>query len=496
MTALDFPAWLRIEHWLNVLFLTFAMRSGVEILSSYPKLFWRDDSKPGTEWARFTRKRMPTDKLYDTLDEEESYPSLIALPGHKKLGLGRHWHFATVAGWILVGLAYYILLFATGQWRRYIPTSWSLFPAAWHDIVTYMSFNLPPLLPGQPFDAVQKLAYAGVIFVLAPFQILTGAAQSPAVEARFPWFVRMFGGRQSARSLHFLGLLAFAVFIVIHVSMVFFWSWGQLSALMIFGQVRNINWAIALSFVIIGAIVLLHIAATVWSLRDPRSVQRVLGAFVRRLRLGLLRPLTPRQDYSTRALSPEHRVNGKPPTALPYKVMAAHNFADWRLDVGGLVEHPMRLSLDDLRAIGEPQTQRVLHNCVQGWSSIGEWTGLPLRELVARAGPLPDAKYLCFLTMQDTGRDDPSADGVGQFYEVLDLELADSPQTLLAYRMNGEPLPIEHGAPLRLRVENQVGFKMAKWIDRIEFVSDYSHIGRGMGGWREDNIYYDKDVEI
>jgi sulfoxide reductase catalytic subunit YedY len=97
--------------------------------------------------------------------------------------------------------------------------------------------------------------------------------------------------------------------------------------------------------------------------------------------------------------------------------------------------------------------------------------------------------------MQDTGRDEPSAQGSGQFYEIIDLSLADKPQTLLAYEMNGHPLPIKHGAPLRLRIETQVGFKMAKWIDRIEVISDYKHIGAGMGGWREDNVHYDKDVE-
>ncbi|RMI30407.1 molybdopterin-dependent oxidoreductase [Nocardia stercoris] len=496
MTELDYPAWLRIEHWLTVLFVTLLIRSGVEILATHPKLYRREDSRPGTEWARFTRKTMPTGKLYDTLDEEESYSSLVALPGHKQLGMGRHWHFVSVIGWVLVGAAYYVLLFATGQWRRYIPTSWSLFPQAWDDIVTYLSFNLPPLLPGEPLDALQKLAYGGVVFILAPFQILTGAAQSPAIEGRFPWYVRLWGGRQWARSLHFLGLIAFVGFIVVHLAMVVCWNWGRLNALMIFGHIRDTGWAIALSLVIVAVIVAVHVAATVWSLRNPRSVQRVLGAPVTRARRWLLRPMRSRQHYPPEKLSAEHRVNGKPPDCDQYKLMAVHNFADWRLEVGGLVENPLVLSLNELRELRPPQRQRVLHNCIQGWSSIGEWGGLPLRDLVSMVRPLPDARYICFMTMQDTGRDEPSAEGTGHFYEVVDLELADHPQTLLAYEMNGEPLPIKHGAPLRLRVENQVGFKMAKWIERIEFVSDYSAIGFGMGGWREDNVYFDKDVEI
>lgn len=496
MTVLDYPLWLRIDHWLNLLFVTLIIRSGIEILGTHAKLYWHDDSTPGTEWARFTPKEMPTDKLYDTLDEEEHYSSLFALPGHKKLGIGRHWHFFAVIGWILVGLSYYILLFATGQWHRYWPASWSIFPEAWNDIVTYMSFNLPPLLPSEPLDAIQKLTYGGVVFVLAPFQILTGAAQSPAIEARFPWYVRMWGGRQWARSLHFLGLVAFLVFIVIHLSMIFFWSWGQLTASMIFGSVRNIGWATFWSLVIIAGVVGVHVAATVWSLRRPRQVHRILGAVNTRAKLMLLRPLNSRQDYPLRKLSREHRVNGKPPCSPEYKVMAVHNFVDWRLRVGGLVEEPVTLDLAALRALADPETQRTMHNCVQGWTSIGQWSGLHLTQLLELVRPLPQARYVAFLSMQDNSRDEPSSDGLGQFYEVMDLELAYKPQTILAYEMNGRPLPIKHGAPLRLRVETQVGFKMVKWINQIEFIDDHRGVGMGLGGWREDNIHYDKDVEI
>ncbi|WP_369205627.1 molybdopterin-dependent oxidoreductase [Streptomyces sp. PU-14G] len=496
MQQLDFPVWLRVEHWLNVLFLTLLIRSGIEIIATHPKLYWRNDSRPGTEWARFTRKRMPKDKLYDTLDEEESYSSIVSLPGHRQLGMGRHWHFVSVIGWILTGLVYVVLLFATGQWHRYMPTSWSIFPTAWDDLMTYLSFDLPPLLPGQPLDALQKLAYAGVIFLLAPFQILTGAAQSPAVEARFPRYVRLFGGRQAARSLHFLGLVAFLVFIAVHLTMIVSWGWPELNALMLFGEVRDLNAALWLSLGVLAAVVLVHVVATVVSLRSPRRVQQGLGFVVNSFRRLVLRRLISRQDYSRSKLSVEHRVNGKPPCSTEYKLMAVHNFADWRLEIGGLVERPMTLTLDDLRALREPHSQRVLHNCVQGWSSIGEWGGVPLREVVELVRPLPQARHLCFLTMQDTGRDEPGAEGAGQFYEVVDLELAREPQTLLAYEMNGGPLPIKHGAPLRLRVETQVGFKMAKWIERIEFVSGYSCIGKGMGGWREDNVFYDKDVEV
>lgn len=494
MTTLDYPVWLRVEHWINLLFVTLLIRSGIEILATHPRLYRRNDSKPGTEFARFTTKTMPTDKLYDTLDEEESYSSIVALPGHGKLGMGRHWHFLSLLGWIGTGLAYYILLFATGQWHRYIPYSWKIFPEAWDDILTYLSFQLPPLLPGQPLDALQKLVYASVIFLLAPFQILTGAAQSPAIEARFPWYVRMFGGRQFARTLHGWGLVAFLVFIPVHLIMIGWWGWPQLTALMIFGSVTHLDWAIGASLAIIAAVVLVHVAATRWSLRRPRQVQTVLGAFITAVRRTTLQPLTSRQAYPRRTISPEHRVNGKPPGSIEYETMAVHNFLDWRLEVGGLVEHPMSFSLADLRDLAQPQTQRVLHNCVQGWSSVGEWSGVRLSAILELVRPLPGARQLCFLTMQDNTRDEPSADGAGQFYEIIDMRLAEHPQTLLAYEMNGQPLPIQHGAPLRLRVETQVGFKMAKWVERIEVLSDYRGVGKGAGGWREDNVFYDKAV--
>ena len=491
-----FPWWLRIEHAVNIILMVFLLRSGVEIIATHPKFYWNEHSKPGTEWARFTRKTMPKDKLYDTLDEEEEYSSIVSMPGHGQLGLGRHWHFVNVFAWILTGAVYVVLLFATGQYLRYLPTSWEVFPIALQNIVTYLSFQLPPLLPGQPFNAIQQLSYGAAIFVLAPFQILTGLFQAPALEARFPRLLQLMGGRQWVRNMHLFGHLAFIAFIIVHLLMVLVHGWGKENAKIIFGAEIHLQLAgwIALGFIV--GLVILNWAATKLTLRHPRRTQLMFGAITDNARRLFLRRLTSRQDYSKEDLSPEHRVNGKPPDDDSYKIMAVHNFADYKLEVGGLVERPMTFTLEDLRTFPSKQTQRVLHNCIQGWTSIGEWTGVPLRQIVELVEPKPEARYLCFYTMQWTGRDEPSAQGTGQFYEVIDLELAYKPQTILAYEMNGGPLPIKHGAPLRLRIETQVGFKMAKWIERIEFISDYSHIGQGMGGWREDNVYYDKDVGI
>jgi sulfoxide reductase catalytic subunit YedY len=273
-------------------------------------------------------------------------------------------------------------------------------------------------------------------------------------------------------------------------------GFGKETAKMIFGAEVYPGAAAIITLVALLGLVALHWASTTYTLARPRSTQRILGKVTNNTRRVLLHRLSSRQDYSRADLTPEHRVNGKPPTSGEYKIMAAHNFADYELEVGGLVERPMTFTLEELRTFPTKQSQRVLHNCVQGWTSIGEWTGVPLRQIVELVRPRPEVRYVCFWTMQDSGRDEPSAPGGGQFYEVIDLHLAYQAQTLLAYDMNGGPLPIKHGAPLRLRLETQVGFKMAKWIERIEFLDDYSHIGEGMGGWREDHVYYDKDVGI
>jgi len=128
------------------------------------------------------------------------------------------------------------------------------------------------------------------------------------------------------------------------------------------------------------------------------------------------------------------------------------------------------------------QEQVTEHHCIQGWTAIGEWGGVPMRYIIEKCKPLQPARYVVFRSHQYTDGD--------EFYEVIDLEIVKHPQTILAYEMNGEPLDIGHGAPLRLRVETQLGYKMVKWLKSIEFVNDYKDIGMGQGGHREDHMYY------
>src|SRR5690348_12799947 len=215
---LGFPWWVRLAHLFNILFITLLIRSGIEILAAHPKLYLGDDCTPGTEWIRFTPKQMPADQLWTGKDEEETYSAWLALPGGKQLGLGRHWHFFGALGWLLTGLFYVVVMFATPEWRRLVPTSWDIFPQAGQAALTYLQLRLPP--DGNPFNALQQLTYFALIFFLAPLQILTALAMSPAVAGRFPWYPALFRGRQVARSIHFLGLIAFISFIVHHLTLV------------------------------------------------------------------------------------------------------------------------------------------------------------------------------------------------------------------------------------------------------------------------------------
>lgn len=489
IAGLGFPLWIRATHWINVLFLGLLVRAGIQILGAYPRLYWNDSSTPGTEWVILTRKKIPRDRLWISLEQETEVPAVLGQPGGNNLGLGRHWHFFAAGFWILNGLVYVILLFATGEWTRLIPTSWSIFPAAWQTALTYASFQLPPPSVSHPFDPLQQLAYAAVVFLLAPFLILTGAAQSPAIEAQFPWYAKLFGGRQGARSLHFLGLLAFIAFTIVHTALVFITGLGKNLGDIVLGQHnRDTGLAIVLGLGIIAVILLLYALTSWFSLRWPRRAQLLLGAVIRPgMRLLAVRSRS-RQHYRPADISPYFIVNGAPPDDPEYERLLANNFADWRLRVRGLVRTPLCLSLEDLRAMTW-HIQITKHHCIQGWSGIAEWEGVPLAAILAACQPQPDAHYMVCYSYQCDHKGRP-------FYESLDLALARHPQTILAYTMNGHPLPVPHGAPLRLRVETELGFKMVKWIHTIEFVADYRALGDGQGGSREDNMYYEQAVGI
>ncbi|MGH3849089.1 MAG: cytochrome b/b6 domain-containing protein, partial [Pseudonocardiaceae bacterium] len=363
-----FPLWVVITHFLNVFLMLLLARSGLEILSAFPKLYWRDDCPPGREWARFSKKMFGADsrRIWSSLDEEESWSPVVALPGRKNLGLGRHWHFMTVQFWILTGAVYLALVFATGYWHYLIPTRWSIIPDSIKAVGTYLHFQLPSTIPGQPFEPAQKLSYFLVIFVLAPLQIATGAAMSPTLLARFPRYGKIFGGKQGARSLHFLGLCGFAAFTAVHTFIVIIHGVpDEFTKIVLADPTGSKTLALAVGLLGIFLILLFHVIITWFSLRYRRRTQRLLGVLVDPFERAISRAFTSRQRFARADISPYHRVNGYPPTDEEYERMAAGGFTDYRLMVGGLVEHPVALSLDQLRGLGM-QRQIVKHNCIQG----------------------------------------------------------------------------------------------------------------------------------
>jgi len=188
-------------------------------------------------------------------------------------------------------------------------------------------------------------------------------------------------------------------------------------------------------------------------------------------------------EFTEADISPFFRGNGSQnPSSLDYVAHAASNFANWRIAVEGLVDRPLSLSLTDLRSM--PQKRQItMHNCVEGWTAIGGWTGVPLATVLDAAGARNTARYVVFRCADQIGGVD--------YYEVIDMIDARHPQTILAHMLNHKPLTIQNGAPVRLRVERQLGYKQAKYIQAIQLVSDLSKVGEGKGGYWEDRIDYE-----
>ncbi|MGO8063239.1 molybdopterin-binding protein [Rhizobium johnstonii] len=192
------------------------------------------------------------------------------------------------------------------------------------------------------------------------------------------------------------------------------------------------------------------------------------------------------REFTEADISPTFRANG---TSMPdnarYIDWMNQRFSGWKLEVGGLVDKPMQLSLAELKAL-PARTQITRHDCVEGWSAIGKWTGVPLGALLQAAGLKPEARYIVFHGADEYEK---TLDGSGWYYESIDLVDAFHPQTILAHTMNGRDLEVAHGAPLRLRVERQLGYKQAKYLTGIEAVADLGQLYGGNGGFWEDRGY-------
>jgi DMSO/TMAO reductase YedYZ molybdopterin-dependent catalytic subunit len=202
-----------------------------------------------------------------------------------------------------------------------------------------------------------------------------------------------------------------------------------------------------------------------------RAVHRALAG-----KQGLAREFRPDQR------SPTFRGNGSVTVADPfYQQQLAGGFPDWRLEVRGLVDKPLALTLAEVRALPQ-RTQITRHDCVEGWSAIGEWQGPQLAALLDAAKVRESANFIVFRCADVLyGRD---------YYESIDMVDAYHPQTIIAHSLNGEPLPEKNGAPLRMRIERQLGYKQAKYVKAIEAVASFADIGQGKGGFWEDVAGY------
>lgn len=481
-----FPMWISLSHWVNFFFLILLIRSGLSILFDHPRLYWNNNCKPTTYWIRFTPVKVPLDKTYTSKEDARYLHPIVGLPGYKHtVGIARVWHFLTTPFFVLNGVLFIFFLFFTNQWKRLVPVSWKIIPETWNVFVHYATFNFPVEPNGfYHYNAIQQLSYFGVVFVLAPLAILTGLAMSPAIANRFHWYPKLFGNRQSARSLHFLVLIAFCVFILIHISLI-----------ATTGLLRNMN-HITLGIdnaenytgLFIGiAIILITIAFAFlahWlSWNKRRSLQSLQASVNGRLWKHTINRFEAKTDYKKEDITSYFWLNGKVPESKKWKDMVKNNFTDYKLKIGGLVENPVELSLTALKEMGKEQNI-TMHHCIQGWSGVAEWGGVSITKIIELVKPDPSVTTVAFFSF---------GEGIfgGTYYDTHTLDNCKKPYSILAWEMNYKPLSLGYGAPLRLRVENQLGYKMVKWIERIEFLKSAEDLGKGFGGKSEDDEYFD-----
>jgi DMSO/TMAO reductase YedYZ molybdopterin-dependent catalytic subunit len=304
---------------------------------------------------------------------------------------------------------------------------------------------------------------------------------SPALSTRIKPVSRLLS-IQVARSVHFLVMVWFVVFIIVHVTLVF--TTGLRRNLNhIYAARDDTSWVGLIVFAIVLALlVAAWVAATPFTLEHPRVVQRVGVALIGPVqRLFQHVDATPGQ-YTDDDISPYFWHNGAYPRSSEYQELFDEGFASWRLKIHGEVENPVDLSLAELRAL--PRHEQITqHFCIQGWSGIAKWGGVSMSTVLDLVRPRPEARWVVFYSLGD------GPDG-GRYYDVHPIGQMRYHLTMLAYEMNGEPLSSGHGAPLRLRNEIQHGFKQVKWLAGIEFVANFSDIAGGHGGYNADHEFF------
>ena len=483
-----FPWWLRWQHFLNLLFMMFMIRAGLQILADHPRLYVNAGCKPDTEWMRL-RDAVPVDRrdlsdperVWTAKNDSVALPKQLGIPGIRHtIGLARWWHFSFDLLWLINGVVFMVLLFSTDQWKRLVPTSLDVFPNALSTALQYLSLQLPENAGFSTYNALQLLAYFITVFIAAPVALVTGLLQAPAIAGRFGTGAGLLN-RQVARTIHFGVLVWMLIFIVVHTLMVFVTGFvGNVNHMTLGTDTNSYVW-VALYLVWMAVVVAFWLVASPLTIRYPRTIQKVARTILVPLK-GLMERWDPTATYTREDISPYFWPNGTLPATDEYRELQAGNWSDYALRVDGLVENPLTITYAELLALPK-QDQITQHFCIQGWSAIGEWTGVPMRTICEMVRPLPNAKWVAFYSFAE------GSDG-GRYYDCHPIENMHHHQTILAYGLNGEPLNEAHGAPLRLRDEVELGFKQVKWIEAIEFVESYEQLGGGFGGYNEDHEYY------
>jgi DMSO/TMAO reductase YedYZ molybdopterin-dependent catalytic subunit/thiosulfate reductase cytochrome b subunit len=455
-----------VTHWISSLSFLLLVLSGIAILLAHPRLYWGESGS------------LETPSLIDL-----PLPFVLEIPIR---GPGRYLHF--LAAWVSVftGIVYLAMGLAKRHFaRNLLPARKDITLRAMADSVRKEGRVSPAGDDGVAnYNALQRISYTAVVFVLFPMMIWTGLAMSPAVTSVFPLTVTAFGGQQTARTIHFFVAGALVLFAVVHVTMVYLGGFKALTLAMIKGA-RHTATAEA------GAAVALPRRRLIKTGLGALAGAGALGVGVRVAdRCGLIpanhrgvyglsetltyagqRLLTKlpsmAREFDRSQVTKVAPVNGKAPKTEPYRALLASGFADWRLQIDGMVARPSALSLGELKAF--PSRTQITHQaCEEGWSFIAEWTGVPLSHVLEHVGIHPEARFVFFFSFD-------------HWWDSIDMDDALHPQTLLAYSMNGPEMPLDHGAPLRLKVARQLGYKSLKYLSRITVTDSAKGIGDGLG---------------
>jgi DMSO/TMAO reductase YedYZ molybdopterin-dependent catalytic subunit/thiosulfate reductase cytochrome b subunit len=458
-------ALVRLTHWTSTLSFVVLVLSGIAILLAHPRLYWGESGAVGT-------------------------PSLIDLPLPFVLdvpirGPGRYLHFLFAWVTVFTGLVYVSRGLAARHFgRNLLPARDQLTARAIGRVIrNHLRFERSSEADLATYNVLQRLSYTTVVFVLFPLMIWTGLAMSPAATSVFPFLATALGGQQTARTVHFFGTCSLVLFLLVHVAMVCQTGFRRRMRAMITGRAQARTDA-ALSVGLsrreliktgLGALAGVGALGTGVRVADrcglvPANHRGLYGLSETLTYAGqrlLTRLPSMAREFDRSQISKAPPVNGKAPTTEPYQRLMAAGFADWRLPIDGMVARPGSLSLAELK--GFPSRSQITHQaCEEGWSFIAEWTGVPLSDVLERVGIHPDARYVFFFTF----------DG---WWDSIDMDDALHPQTLLAYGMNGPDLPLDHGAPLRLKVARQLGYKSLKYLSRITVTDSAKGIGDGLG---------------